>query len=226
MNNKAPQQCNLSELITRCHIETQQQNDQGCCYEIFRRALENNDADAWQAIHTQYQKLVNHWIRKSLPSSLEQILIEDLQQATWEKFWKYLSKTPPLFSEKFVHIGAVLKYLNKCTITACLEWRRQQNAQERLHYHLQMNIKDSRLTDVIQSRVQELDTAKKLQDVQTWLDTNLVDKTEKLVFKLSYQHNLKPTEIVRQFPHIIPTERDVYRIKQRLLKRARRALLP
>jgi hypothetical protein len=63
-----------------------------------------------------------------------------------------------------------------------------------------------------------------LQRVRTWIQANVTDSQERLVLSLSYQAGLSPGEIADRYPQEFPDAQAVRRVKERILKRARRAL--
>jgi len=60
--------------------------------------------------------------------------------------------------------------------------------------------------------------------LKQWVETAVTDQTEKLLLKLTYEFDMKPREIIKAYPTHFSTIADVYRIKERILKRARYAL--
>ncbi len=215
----------ISELAEACRTETEQHLDNGACFELLRQALEDANEDAWQAIHNQYNQLVMHWIRESTHYPLSNEFAEDLAQTAWLKFWQQLSSQKPPFSRRFSHIGAALSYLHKCAITACLTWHRKRQMQERVLTEVSKQINDEFAISFIQDYLQKIDVMEKVDLIRKWIDENIQDDAESIVIRLTYQHQLTPAEIVQQRPHLFTQELDVYRIKQRVLRRAQRALM-
>ena len=217
----------LQHIIIGCYQESQAQNqtEKGYCYELFRRALDLNDQEAWVALIEQYQNLINFWIRKGTTRSLDEDILADLQQNTLERFWRTLSKkNAPQIKNKFNHVGAILKYLNKCAISSCVEWNRVQQRNQRIHEKLQTTTNISFTQNVIEEKSSLMQRQSHLQTVKDWLQTaNLTDE-EQLLYRLSYRDGLKPSAIAKQYPAIFPTAKDVYRVKLRLIKRIQRAI--
>ncbi len=217
----------LQQIILGCHQESQEQSrvDKGYCFELFRRALDLDEQDAWNALVQQYQNLINFWIRKGTSISLNEHILADLQQITLERFWRTLSNSgTQKISRKFDHVGAILKYLNRCAISSCVEWNRTQQRSQRIHEKLQA------LTNVpfAQNEIEEKELMTRKQDhlqiVRDWLRTADLVEEEQILYNLSYKEGLKPSAIVKRYPVIFPTAKDVYRVKLRLIKRIQRAI--
>ena len=215
----------VTRLADACCAETMHQSDNGSCFELLRQAIEASDGAAWQAIYTQYNRLLLHWIRRFFSRPLTNETAEDLAQSAWLKFWRQMSKPEPPFSKRFSHMGGVLNYLKKCAVTACLERQRKEKAQARILARVDSQLKDENAYDSVREYLQEIDVEDRVNQVSEWLDANVHDKTERVVIQLTYRHHLTPAEIVLRMPHLFSHQQDVYRIKQRVLKRARRALL-
>ena len=58
--------------------------------------------------------------------------------------------------------------------------------------------------------------------VRHWLAEHCRNEAELLVYRLTYEEELKPRQIVAQHPEHFPAVQDVYRIKQRLYRRIQR----
>ena len=61
------QHADLDRVIQECTQEDLRfrkgrVGQEGHCFELFRRALEENDQDAWAALHRQYTPVVAGWI--------------------------------------------------------------------------------------------------------------------------------------------------------------------
>ena len=59
--------------------------------------------------------------------------------------------------------------------------------------------------------------------VRRWLAEHCRNEAELLVYRLTYEEELKPRQIVAQHPEHFPAVQDVYRIKQRLFRRIQRS---
>ena len=220
-----PEYQRIAELAGACRSQTERNVENGACFELLRQALEEINEDAWQAIHTQYNQLVLYWIRESSHYPISNEIAHELAQIAWLKFWKQLSSQNPSFSQRFAHIGAALNYLKKCTITACLAWHRKRQTQDRILAAVSKQPNNQFATSFMQDYLQKIDVMEKVELVKEWMDENIHDEAESAVIRMTYQHQLTPAEIVQKMPQLFKQELDVYRIKQRVLKRAQRALL-
>ncbi|MCI0399406.1 MAG: sigma-70 family RNA polymerase sigma factor [Chloroflexi bacterium] len=225
-------QLTVEEIARRCRQEAQRKREQelGYCFELFRRALEGQDQLAWRAIQEQYRALVLGWLHTAAGKRLALEEVEDLLQNTLERFWRSLSRRPQPVADHFAHVGALLKYLHQCAVTSLLDARRQARKRELVRQALAAGLDVSQHMAGSDSIAEpgnpdQLQQLEQLQKVQEWLRTEVGDDLDRLVLQLSYEQDLKPAEIAARYPNLFSSTQEVYRIKERVLKRARRALL-
>ena len=130
------QQMSVADLAQKCMQETEryfnhQDYDSSFCFELFRRAVQVNNEDAWRAIQEQYRPLVARWVDRWLSkhpdfsSATEEA--EDFVAQAFERFW--ISFTPSKF-EKSQSLAAVLRYLQMCVHGAIMDaWRKMRHLQ-------------------------------------------------------------------------------------------------
>ena len=215
-------------IIQGCQAEAAQPRaeESGYCFELFRRALEDEEPAAWLAIDQQYRQLILRWGCACAPD-LPRQEVEQVVTTALPRFWQSLTRSAEPLARRFVHVGAVLKYLKQCTVSALLDHRRQLERAERLRRRLEST--EQLLTPELtseqaeQNLVERLDQEQRLQQVRTWIRTEVTDAREQLVLYLSYQVGLSPCEIAAWYPQEFPDAQSVRRLKERVLKRARRA---
>jgi RNA polymerase sigma factor (sigma-70 family) len=217
MDHKHLSQLGLPEIIQGCIEESErfragQSGKEGHCFELFRRAIENDDQRAWSAIHEQYYRLVIQWIGGQYDS-------EELSSSAFFKFWRTLQGIH--LSHRFKHVGAVLAYLRKCAMSVRLDWeRKKQRAIRETSLNKQVTAWDNLIETLALERITR-DERRRI--LQSWLEKKLSDTQERLVIFLSYALDLSPSEIAQNHPEQFKDARTVRRIKERVLKRLRRA---
>lgn len=215
------------EVIKNCRDEAtlNRVQERGYCFELFRRALDQRDEVAWEAIQTQYLSLIQHWIQLAATTSLTSQQEADLTQEVLKKFWGTLTTAPQVIEQKFEHIGSVLKYLRQCSMRSVYTLQRQQQKERRLQEKLQYFHE----VEVVTFATLEDDEAQQahqrhLQRMKELLADKVQDPVEQRLLHLYFERGLKPAEISASYPQDFPKTRDVYRIKERVLKRLRRAM--
>lgn len=210
----------LSEVYAACqqtaaHFQRGQVADDGYCLELFRRAIAQGDQAAWEAVHTQYRRLVAHWLHAP-GQSADQL---DAQVAlTFERFWRTLRGAP--FARQFKTLAAVLAYLRKCAFSVRLDEVRQQQRQQ----HALARLAELPATErPDEAAMQRLTESQVQSAVRSWLSDHLQDDRERLIVRESYELDHTPLEILRRHPDRFASADEIYRIKERVLKRLHRS---
>ncbi len=214
------------EIIRACQEEARQTRSQekGYCYELFRRAIEEQDDAAWTAIEQQYNRLILSWVLNRSPGMAS----EDAEAAAQEalsKFWRTLTRRSEPIAERFNHVGGLLGYLKQCAVTSLIDRQRQAQRQTRLQERLQQTARGALFQSGPQeSTVAQLAREERLQQIRNWIASQVTDPQERLILRLTYEEELTPAQIASGYPQVFPDAHTVRRVKERVLKRARRAL--
>ncbi len=229
VKNNLPQN-SLQEIIAGCEQEAQQerQQEKGHCFELFRRALDEQEPAAWTAIAEQYGRLMLGWVyaypgNDFAPEEAEQLIHEAL-----ERFWRTLTSRSIQVATSFEHIGALLKYLQQCVVATLLDQKRRAQRTARLIERLQSTSIEGATYHVPspeEHTIERLQRTEQLQRVTQWMRVHVTDPLEQRLLYLSYEEDLTPAAIAHQYPQEFSDAQMVRRMKERILKRARRALL-
>jgi RNA polymerase sigma factor (sigma-70 family) len=206
----------LPDLAHRCKEETERylrREPYAECYalELFRRAIVQQDNDAWTAIYTQYADVVRRWLSARSDEHDELVVV------AFERFWHAVD------AEKFARFGslaAVLQYLKLCAHTTRLDRIRSARVgadEETLDESRQALL--SAQDDVSETVAARVDARAFWNAVQACLP----DQRERQVLYLSYVMGLTPREICTRHEDTFPDVSDVYRLKRNALDRLRRA---
>lgn len=214
----------LDSVAARCRDEARQprQDERGFCFELFRRALDEGSQPAWQAVAAQYHALILSWVHAAQP---EAHAADDAASEALERFWRTLAGRDEPIAARFPHTGALLRYLQQCAVCAVLDARRRAARHARLHARLQTA---AALAPPAPSpeelAVERAERAGQLQRARAWV-AGVGDPAERRVIELSFAQGLSPAEIAARFPGEFADAQLVRQIKERVLRRARRALI-
>ncbi|MCL4868290.1 MAG: hypothetical protein KJ063_04930 [Anaerolineae bacterium] len=210
----------LAQLFAQCQRETihfmrRQPHDTRFGYELFCRAAAGDEA-AWVYVYEQYAPLVAHWIGRHPAFIYSDEEIQYLVNRTFERLWRQLAAGK---MADFAELKQILRYLELCAVSCLLDFNRQKKGQtetslETLSYaHPALTIES------------DPDKWVDEQKVELWrlLWQLVTDEAERMVLIASYIFNLKPDQIQENYHHLFETVKDVYRIKQNLKQRLRRA---
>lgn len=214
----------LAALIEECQRQSspteQAQTKRGFCLEIFRRAIQHEDPAAWEFIQSNYHKLMMHWVQRAATTSLSFEDMEDLVQESFLKFWRTIGRRPETFSQKFSHIGSVLRYLQQCATSACIDFQRHQSRQQIVEESLQQS-KDA-FSQAVEFKEVDREMIARIELIREWLETALKDEREKLIIFHSFYDGWSPKKIYKEYPERFSAVEEVRKIKIRVMKRAKR----
>lgn len=214
----------VEQLIVMCRDESTgaRRQELGACFELFRRALSAQDGAAWAAVERQYRSLLCRWLSaRGLPPSD----VEDLAQEALTRFWQTLSTRPDALESRFDRVSALLKYLHQCAVSTHLDRLRAGRRVQRLQEECARALEDTAAATPDASALDALCKEEALGKVRRWMHEQVESPEEIAVMQLSLDEGLTPAQIQQRHPELFPDTAAVWRVKERLLKRARRALV-
>lgn len=215
------QQMSVADLAQKCAQETNlyfthHDYDSSYCFELFRRAIRNNDERALELIIIQYQPLVARWVDRwmakhpDFPLANEEA--QDFIAQAFERFW--ISFTPAKF-DKSQSLAAVLRYLQMCVNGAITDaWRKSR----RIQLEQEPRDEEQELSEP-ESTPEEL-----LQRDEFWqlIKKKSKDPKEYTVVYASFSLALSPREILAEYPGLFSDIKEIYQLKANLLDRLER----
>jgi len=212
---------NLSDLARICTEETElffqhRDHDTRYCFELFRRAIRENDQTAWEIIFNQYQSLVTGWVRQhqGFESSGE-----EAQFFVTEAFAKISSILTSEKFDKFSNLKALLSYLKMCVHSVITDYNRKADQA-----NLQVSFEEIQIDIKSSDPAPESTVLYKLDKHTLWtqLIDRLNDEKERLVMQGVFVLALKPRELCDYYEGTFENVEEVYRIKQNIFARLRR----
>jgi DNA-directed RNA polymerase specialized sigma24 family protein len=199
------------DLAKLCREESEryrrnQPDDQGHCYELFRRAIVDRDQEAWTAVYEQYQRLVGKWVDGSADQ------IDKRINQTFAKFWQAVDDRAG-FVNRFTRIGKIMAFLRMCARSVRVDEHRREGKHQHLISLQDINASTGDTTSerVIDSVVQ--------QELLEHVERRLHDEQEQLVISLSFKVGLAPRQIAQEHPDVFADAKKVRRIKERVVLR-------
>ncbi|HLO13397.1 MAG TPA: hypothetical protein VK206_01115 [Anaerolineales bacterium] len=211
----------VADLAQKCAQETDlyfthHDYDSSYCFELFRRAIRNNDERALEAVIIQYQPLVARWVDRWMAKhpnfSLVNEEAEDFIAQAFERFW--ISFTPVKF-DKSQSLAAVLRYLQMCVNGAITDaWRklrRIQLEQEPRDEEQELSEPNPTPEDILQK-----------EEFWQLIRKKSKDPKEYTVLYASFSLALSPREILAEYPGVFNDIKEIYQHKANLLDRLER----
>ena len=182
------------------------------CYELFRLALVHQDQTAWTALFRQYSRLVRHWVRGA-PGDPDALVNE-----AFERFWKALS---PSRFQHFSSLDEILAYLKRCAQSVAIDARRREE-RERIRASALAQMRAASAEDQWDPLVERILDEIVRKELYERAMASLMDPLERLIFRASFEWDMKPRQIAERWKQMFADAQEVSRIKERILRRLRR----
>jgi|SRR5713226_1003160 len=210
----------LPDLAARCACETHkflahQAANNAYCFDLFRRAIGEQDDDAWTCIYQHYAPLVHTWVTQhpGAPAILDQEGRASLINAAFAKFAQALT---PAKLAQFDSVACLLRYLKLCTASVVADEVRSHQTRWR-EEPLELVEQEPTTDDPADSLVDAMSAQGLWQIV--WKE--LKNDDERVLAELAFLHGLKPGEISRLHRQQFPTADDACRVKRNIVQRLR-----
>jgi DNA-directed RNA polymerase specialized sigma24 family protein len=214
----------LDGLALRCAQETErffggQDHDTSYCFELFQRALGENDQQAWEMVYAQYRPLVAGWVANHPDLPWAGGEIGDFANRAFERMWA--AWTPDKFA-RFSDLRALLAYLKMCVHSAVMEEVRRAGPGARA-----VSLSDLP-EDVLDAQPGKVSTegevlrGERSRELWSLVSARLRDDRERVVVHGLFVLDLKPAAIRSQHPDMFRDTREVYLIRQVVLERLSR----
>ena len=207
--DKPPRSMSLPELTNRCTNEIQKynqrepHNDQ-CCLEIFRRALLQQDSQAWSVLMERFHSIVLSWVRRHPQcQAVRDIDSEENYVAlTFERFWRVTVRNKTL---EFTTLAGALAFLRACVNSVIIDTLRSQ--------------KEIPIPENFERVAPEPDESNQHWEVIKGFIPNT--REQRLAYLL-YYCGLKPRQIVQFFPQEFNDVHEIFRLTRNIIDRLRR----
>jgi DNA-directed RNA polymerase specialized sigma24 family protein len=211
----------LADLAQRCARETElffqgQSNDTGYCFELFRRALRDDDQHAWSRVYNQYRPLVTGWVKQHTAFYASGEEAQYFVNRAFEKMWGAM--TPAKFSH-FSNLKSLLSYMQACVHSVIVDHVRASRRSA-----LVLLIEGLADEDRVRGVFVENRALAQVYRQEVWKEVSarLHNEEERLVVYCTFILALKPREIQARYPETFHNVSDVYRVKENVLSRLRR----
>jgi DNA-directed RNA polymerase specialized sigma24 family protein len=131
--------------------------------------------------------------------------------------WRGL--TPEKFAD-FDDLKSLLRYLQMCTHSVIVDYMRRKEQATLAAQVEEQEVMAMGSGDMAVER--KILTRERRSDLWRWLSEQLNDDQEYKVIHSSFVLDLKPREIVDQFPESFQDVQEVYRLKEKVMNRLRR----
>lgn len=216
------QQLNISGLRHRCAEESdrffrRKSYDPWYCFELFRRAILEQNERAWDMLYRQYRPLVTGWVERNDTFVRINEQVDYFVNRAFEKFWSAV--TPEKFGD-FDDLKSLLRYLQLCVHSVIIDHARRAERARLLEEEDEERLETAEMGE-IDPAAQAME---RLQNVELWqwIAARLADDRERLLLYASFVLAMKPGEVLESYPQHFDDIREVYSAKENLMARLRR----
>ena len=184
--------------------------------ELFRRAIEDRNEDAWRAIIEIYRGLL---VAQAGRRVIRGLVIEDdgfCVDRAFQRFWR--ATRSGRAHQQFADLASILKYLKMCLGTVLLDEARARRRQGAVPIE-DVPPETCVTADATNAVIGQL-TRRELWRI---IERELTDTNQLLVARLSFVAGLSPREILARHPEKFHDALDVYRTKRNMIDRLRRS---
>lgn len=207
----------VEQLLTCCQQETiayrrgQAYSDR-YAVELFRRAMIERDAAAWEALQTCFTGVMLGWLHRhsQFDRAYELDSEENYIALTFTRFWQASWNNPELH---FTTLASALDYLRASLNGVVMDTLR-----------IYMRKKETSLPEPDSGSDLFVDWQDEAENTDLWqaIANILVDERERRVAYLLYHCGLKPRELVDFCPQEFATVSEVYRLRRNIIHRLTR----
>jgi DNA-directed RNA polymerase specialized sigma24 family protein len=225
-----PSETSVDRLRQRCKSETEadlsaRPSDTRYCHELFRRALTEQNQDAWEAIYSEFALLVRKWISEHPGYGYLDLGSDTFVNCAFTNLWRSLSARERF--ARFPELAAILAYLRACA-RSCVrdEYRRQYHSAESL------SLEDESVASAGAAPISAAPTVpdpgkivlerEQSDRLHRTIARHLQDERDRFVFQASFEWSVRPGEIFALRPDLFSDVQHVYRVKRNLLDRLSR----
>jgi DNA-directed RNA polymerase specialized sigma24 family protein len=208
----------LPIIIERCKEETAKyynrlKHDPEYCFELFRRAFEDENQQAWSAIVVHYNPLIRSWIRRKAGDRFSIEDHDDVVNGALARFWVAVTRNGFTFDS----LAKLLSYLALCVGAEVIDVGRKRDRDA---------LQDADEFDVdAQSDDDPEETANaRARAERCWAEImkRAKNERERVYAELGWRLGYKPREIQALRPDLFPSVTDVNQTRANFAARLRR----
>lgn len=214
-------QLSIGSLAARCGQETEaffhnRPHDPRFCFEMFRRAAQEDSQRAWELLHKQYHSLIHGWILRHPAFGQTGEEVSFFLNRALERLWGALKGDK---FDRFNDLSSILRYLQICVHSVILDrLRRDRHAEMQLSLEDGLQVPDNRVGGL--EHVLAMHEAR--EELWRHVQGRLKDAAERAVIYDNFVLDLKSRQKYERHRELFGSVEDVYRIKQNIMARLRR----
>jgi hypothetical protein len=213
--SELPRAMRLSALADRCMSEInnyrrgEASNDQ-YCLEMFRRATQERDEEAWSLLVDRFQEFLLAAFRRH-PRSEGASRLDSPENYVDQAFARFRKAAAHNEQVTFTSLGAALRFLRFCLNSAILDMLRSHARTREVHPPYPVFVGKPTKED-------------QDEDSKLWeaIRDMLPNERERNLAFLLFRYNLRPGEIVCLFPQEFTDAYEIHRLRRNIMYRLQR----
>ena len=177
------------------------------CLELFRRAIQEHDQQAWDLAFQQYRRIIISWVSRNPSFYATGEEADFFAHEAFARMWEYL--TPEKF-DRLSDLRSLLSYLKMCVNSTLVDYIRRLDKPE------------EELSETIPHPQETGMEAADRERLWRMIEAQLHDDKEWLVVRGLFVLSYKPGELYSHYRSIFRDVREIYTIRENVLNRLRR----
>jgi len=213
--DKPPRDMTLAELADRCTSEIakygrKEPHDDQYCLEIFRRAMVENNSDAWEVLHQRFSGILLSWVRRH-PQREAAYNCDNEKNYVDRAFRRLWVRTMRGEGLEFSSLAGALRFLHTCLNSDIIDTLRSQLRPEEAQWP-EAGFPEEPVAEDPDSGRERWEAIKSL----------LPSGREQRLAYLLYYCGLKPRQIIQYCPGEFSDVQEIFRLTRNILDRLRR----
>jgi hypothetical protein len=210
----------LASIAHRCAEETKRWVQRAeftlrYCYELFRRAMQLRDQQAWELVIQQYGRLMQSWAARHSQFAATGENVDFFVNGACAKLWERI--TPEKFAN-FPDVKSILRYLQMCLHSSITDYMRAHSVMTMAVEFGEDELKEERVM-VVADNTGERATRNAFWDA---VNARLKDDKERLVIRGLFVFGMKPSELLAHHPKQFRDVKEIYSIRENVIDRLSR----
>lgn len=222
----------LSQKEMRRYLRTSESDTQ-YSFELFRRALAEQDEAAWYALSQLYHGLVLSWVRHHSKFATSGEEADYFVNRAFERLWRYVALKPGKF-DNFTDLASILQYTKMCAHAAVMDdapaapigcttldpedAESGQRKEAAVGSTQVSNAQQERCSSLKQNNFIEIEQTEFWQTIEKFL----LDETERITIFGFFVEGLKNRELLALYPDHFEDAKQVSNKRTSILRRLSR----
>lgn len=204
-----------AELTHACHVDQQKKmRDSPHCFQLFIRALVDEDQAAWDAIVAEFSGVVRAWVYRHPSFGACNEPADAFVNEAFARLWRYGRKRAQ--ENRFTRLSQCLKYVADCVNSAVTDHYTQLRRDQL------WDSVDVTLVEPFVGRWEAVDEKLDMEIIINEVYKVATSQAEQIIVKEVWMSGVPPRQLCINYPQLFDSATAVSNIKRNLTKRLQR----